>query len=610
MHGGRPVLGRVRGQDDVSRTYKGEFAVKRLAVLATALLAGAVIVTASSAGGGKAGFHTSVAPMLKGVGGATVMPIISVGDTLGDGYVFEAIPDGISLAKVNGRGTVDILVNHELSKVPFPATRQDHSNALLSKLRLHQKSAGVLGGSYVIPSSAGYQRFCSNFLVGKQHGFERELLFTNEEARDVVQRQEDSWHGPFGVGVSLSEPKAEQAGVVVAYDVKSGEYRSIYGLGRYNHENAVGVPGYGYPVVLSGDDTFDAPASQLYLYKAANGADVWNDRGKLYAFVSDTPGVNDYGDVTEGMTVNGHFIEVPRDIATGKLGGDSSAREVTSADFPGYPAPPSSAIPNGPQWVLEHWSNLNNVFQFIRIEDTAYDRNNPRVMYLADTGEPRAKPDPATTRLKRDATGGGPYMNGRLFRLELGADPLTAAKLSIVPGANFDALGYNNPNAPHQPDNVETTKSAIYFQEDPGSHNAQPTLANATNARIWRYDLATHALTVVAEVEQSIPGSPVTSKGAWESSGIVDASAVFGAGSFLVDVQAHGWDLPAPEGNDPPAVAKREAGQLLLLRVPGETSTDTHGPNKAHNAKASKTKSKHLPHSQKHKNTGKRQGDH
>ena len=55
---------------------------------------------------------------------------------------------------------------------------------------------------------------------------------------------------------------------MVAYDVKSGTYRSIYGLGRHNHENSVGVPGYGYPVLLSGDDTFDAPASQLFLYKA------------------------------------------------------------------------------------------------------------------------------------------------------------------------------------------------------------------------------------------------------------------------------------------------------------------------------------------------------
>jgi hypothetical protein len=544
-----------------------------LAVGAVAIVA--TFVATAGAANGNPGFKTDVQEMLDGRNGWTTEAIISVGDTLGGGYTFEAIPDGIAVEQLNGNGTADILVNHELSLVPFPATRQDHINSTVSKLRLHQKSGGVLKGDYVIPQSAGYQRFCSNFLVGSEHGFERELLFTNEEARDIVLRAEDSWEP----GLTLATPNTEQAGVVVALDTKSGAFRSIYGMGRHNHENSVAVPGYGFPVVLSGDDTFDAPASQLYLYKAESGADVWSDEGKLYAFVSDTPGVNDYGDVTAGMTVDGHFIEVPREIATGKDAQDGS--EVTSADF-GYPTPatavpPTPNMPDGPQWVLEHWSNTMNVFQFIRIEDTAYDRRNPRIMYMADTGEPRAIPH-ANGRLQRGGSSTvGSYMNGRLWKLELGADPLTGAKLSILPNANFDLNGYANADSPHQPDNMETTENALYFQEDPGAHNSSnppttaafPPFPNATNARIWRYDLATSALQVVAEVDQSVPGSPTTVKGTWESSGIVDASAAFGEGAFLVDVQAHGWDFPAGTGNDPPAVPKRENGQLLLLRAPG-----------------------------------------
>jgi hypothetical protein len=537
----------------------------------------ATFAATAAAGNGNGGFTTDAAAMLDGRNGWTTEAIISVGDTLGSGYMFESIPDGIAVERINGQGTADILVNHELSPVPFPATRQDPINSTVSRLRLNQHSGGVLKGEYVIPQSAGYQRFCSNFLVGGEHGFERELLLTNEEARDIVLRQEDSWHAP---GVSLTEPGAEQAGVVVALDTNSGAFRSIYGMGRHNHENAVAVPGYGFPVVLSGDDTFDAPASQLYLYKAANGSDVWEDRGALYAFQVTTAGVNDYGDMVGTTPVTGRFIEVPRDIATGKLGGNLNARDVTSVDF-GYPTPPSG-VPNGPQWVLEHWSNLMNVFQFIRIEDTAYDRNNPRIMYLADTGEPRATASTTTGRLQRSPSGtNGPYMNGRLFKLVLGANPLQNAELSILPNANFDLGGYANANVPHQPDNMETTADAIYFQEDPGAHNSSappvppavgppgyPSFPNATNARIWRYDLATGALQVVAEVNQSVPGSPTTVKATWESSGIVDASAAFGDGAFLVDVQAHTWDFAAGTGNDPPAVPKRENGQLLLLRAP------------------------------------------
>ena len=425
--------------------------MKRLApLLVGAALAAGVLVAAGAAGGDKkAGFHTSTPAMLKGVNGSTVKPIISVGDKLGSGYMFEALPDGISLGKVNGKGTVDVYVNHESSLVPFPATRQDATNSLLSKLRLHQKSAGVLKGSYAIPSSAGYQRFCSNFAVGKAQGFERDLILTNEEARDIVLRQSDAWHQP---SVALSEPNAEQAGVAVAYDVKSGAYKSIYSMGRSNHENEVAVPGYGHPVVFTGDDTFDAPSSQLYMLNAASGAAFWNDQGTLHVFVSDNPAINDYGDLTTASpSVTGHFVPVPEAIAKGKVNG----HEATSADF-GYPAPPSAAIPNGPQWVLEYWSqNVAHAFQFIRIEDLAYDRTNGKVLYFADTGEPRAKPDATTGVLKRDTTGGGPYMNGRLYKLALNAgDPAQTATLSILPGANFDDNGYNSAASPHQPDNV------------------------------------------------------------------------------------------------------------------------------------------------------------
>ena len=508
------------------------------------------------------GFLTPKPSMIAPVApGATVKPIITTGDTVGD-FVFESIPDGIQIERVNGWGTFDILVNHENSLVPFPATRSDFTNALLDRIRLHQRSAGVLRGDVVIPHEAGYQRFCSNFIARRKHGFERPILFTNEEARDIVRRTAQSWVP----GLTLeSDPSAEQAGVVVAYDVKSREYRSIYGMGRHNHENSVAVPGYGYPVVLSGDDTFDAPASQLYLYTAESAAAVWDDRGSLYAFRSDDPAINDYGDLTVGGSVSGRFIPVPRAIATGKK---PDGTDVRAADF-GYPPPPSG-IPDGPQWVLEHWSNLNNVFQFIHIEDTAYDRVEPRIQYIADTGEPRALPDATTTRLRRGPSGtAGPYPNGRIFKLVLSAsDPLEVESLSIVVDA--DALPAGAVGGLHNPDNLETTARSLLIQEDPGAQNqyALPEEPGKRNAAIWRYDLRTGALEIVALVDQS--SDPTGQRlGAWESSGIVDASRVFGPGAFLLDVQAHGWEIAEQPSPFPPAISKRENGQLLLLRIPG-----------------------------------------
>ena len=126
----------------------------------------------------------------------------------------------------------------------------DFDNAQVSRLILNQHSAGVLNGSFAISSSSGYQRFCSNYLATRKEGFDREILFTNEETPDYVFRQEASWPPPSGTR------RSRRPGLVVALDVKTGKHHPIYGMGRHNHENSVPIPGYGNPVVLSGDDTF------------------------------------------------------------------------------------------------------------------------------------------------------------------------------------------------------------------------------------------------------------------------------------------------------------------------------------------------------------------
>ncbi|MBA2331268.1 MAG: hypothetical protein H0V94_00560, partial [Actinobacteria bacterium] len=124
----------------------------------------ATVLVAGAASKGSPGFTTAQGPMLEGVGGASYKPIISVGDRLNGGYMFESIPDGIAFSK-NGKGTVDLFVNHETSTVPFPGIFTDFTNAMVSELRLSQNGGGVLRGRYVIPSSANFQRFCSSYLA-------------------------------------------------------------------------------------------------------------------------------------------------------------------------------------------------------------------------------------------------------------------------------------------------------------------------------------------------------------------------------------------------------------------------------------------------------------
>ena len=177
-------------------------------VLAGLLTVVVLVTTAAVPAGSKPdGFRTAQAPMLTPVmAGVSVTPILTVGDVLPGGFRFEAVPDGISLAS-RGKGRVDLFVNHETSKVPFPYNsaaptaangENDFDNSQVSHLILNPKSISVLNGKFAIPSSEGYQRFCSNYLATGKEGFDREILFTNEESPDYVFRQEASWPPAIG----------------------------------------------------------------------------------------------------------------------------------------------------------------------------------------------------------------------------------------------------------------------------------------------------------------------------------------------------------------------------------------------------------------------------
>jgi hypothetical protein len=522
----------------------------RMTRLLAALAAGVMILSAMApvASAHQPGFRTEEPAMLEGVGGTKVKALMTVGDTLSSGYRFEAIPDGISV-KPSGHGRLDVYVNHETSTVPFPYVAagptvdnslNDFDNAQLSRLVLSRNSARVLSGKLVIKSSENFQRFCSNFLATRAQGFSRDILFTNEETPDFVYRTGRAWPTIPG------DPAAQQGGVVVAYDVKTGARKPILGMGRLNHENSVAIPGFRKIVVLTGDDTFvtNPAQSQVYAYLADSARDVWKDKGSLYGFKSDVAGVDDYYDFTPGstMSVSGTFVKIPKAVAVGD------------------------------QTALETASDAAGVFQFVRIEDIAYDRKHPNIVYLADSGRASALTD-----------NGFASTNGRIWKMVLDKhNPKKVRSLSIL--IDGDTTGLGVASVMHQPDNIETTRRSLLITEDPSSANQfNVDDPNGTTARIWRYDFKTKALTVAAKVVQTADEGPTDKDpsttagrwGTWESSGIIDVSKYFGPGTFLVDIQAHslfvevgeGPDLVAPVGPD--WLNKREGGQLLLIRIPG-----------------------------------------
>jgi uncharacterized protein DUF839 len=461
--------------------------------------------------------------------GSSLKPIVSSGERLPNGFIFEGIPDGIGIKRAQPPGTVDVFVNHEQSHVPFPANLADVEDSSVSRLRIDTATGAVTRAGVAIPPSAGFIRFCSATMAGPAQGLDRPLFFTGEESPDIVPVPPGA---PYGPDPSLAPDR--QVGYTVVLDPATGDYRTVPGMGRMNHENSVVVPGgWDQVAVATGDDTFTAPSSQLYMYLADSTDAIWNDTGRLWAFrVTATDegqvdpaeafnGANDYGDIQTGDVWKGKFIQVPLAIARG-----------TTAD--------------PPQTALENWSNAHNVFQFIRIEDLAFNPNSPRTVFFADTGSSSAVPDPTTGRLKSGT--GGIYRNGRVFEMTFSAnDPRKVTSFRIL--LDGDTGGPAGFTPIHQPDNLGTSANSLMVQED---------TSQAPPPRVWRYDFATQTWSVVASVKDQ----------AWESSGIVDASAWFGPGTWLLDVQAHDVFVDTEPG--PPGVTlKREAGQLLLMTIPG-----------------------------------------
>ncbi len=508
---------------------------KRAAILPAAALA---ILAAAPNASADPPFFTSEPLMITLADPATsdALAIISSGDELGD-FLFEGIPDGIG-AMPGPDGTVEVFVNHEQSRVPFMGLA-DFQWSSVSHVTLDGETAGVVDGSVALPQDVAFHRFCSATMAGPAEGLSSYLYLTGEETNDRVPVPVGA---PYGADPAYAPANDRQSGYAVVLDPVTGDFTQVAGMGRHNHENAMVLPGaWDKIAVISGDDTFNAPSSQLYLYLADDEDAIWADQGNLLAFrvthkngVRVAPGnafngANDYGDVAAGDHLQGRFIRVPAAIARG-----------------------TTAVP--PQDALERWSNRNNVFQFIRVEDTAYDPDVPLgqnpVMYLSDTGSSSAVPDPTTGRLT--AGTGGTFGSGRIFKMTFAKhDPRRVVDFSIL----LDGNAATNPLAPalamRNPDNLGISSDSLMIQED---------ISSAFESRILRYDLDSGTVSVVGRVNTT----------GWESSGIVDASDFYGDGAWLLNVQAHSIFVGPTDTTTTPGVTyKREGGQLILLTVDG-----------------------------------------
>jgi Bacterial protein of unknown function (DUF839) len=460
-----------------------------------------------------------------------------LGGAPGQQYRMIGIPDGLG-AHPNGDGTSTLYMNHELG---FTALSEPvvggpkNRGAIVSQWILDEDGDPVAGkraydsifaeNTFVGPAPVvgneaqmprQLARFCSGFLAGRKHGFDRPIYLTNEEANSP-----ETFDGKGGLSVAIFD----------------GELHTLPKLGRFSKENTVVQPGHGTRTVIFSLE--DGPATldnQLYMYvgkkdrsaKASVLARNGLDNGTLYVFRALDPARNSERTFTSG-SLTGEWVAIP------------NADDLTDAQ-------------------LEAASDAVGAMTFVRPEDGAYNPTSPNEFFFVTTGSSSGADD-------------GVNELGRLYSVRLHpGNPLEPAALTIV--YNADAVVAAGGDIAISPDNIDASRKSLMINEDGTTESRLVMAAKGRDGSVWRFDLVkgpvgavgvdASTATRVAQLDppgrDGIPVGP----GVWETSGIIDTSRMFGADTWLSDVQAHP-PTTAPGGT----TVTVEDGQLFLMTPAG-----------------------------------------
>lgn len=490
-----------------------------------------------------AAFVTSIKPYAVSIhDDYETFPLVSVGDRVpetshpGKLYQMVGIPDGLG-AHRNADGTITIYMNHEL-----PGAASDTGGTLSEPVVGDPLNRGAIISKYIVSpngqvmsgeraydwmfindtlvgpapevgnSTPPTARFCSASLGGPEHGFDRQIYFTNEEQAGAA-----TFDGAGGLSFAIFDNEAH----------------ALPALGRFAWENSVAQPrpSDGRVVIMSMEDgpTSQNQAegnSQLYMYVGhkdlSADASVLERNGliggTLYVFRPKNKSKNSELAFQNG-SIAGEWVALP------------GAEAMTDLE-------------------LEAASDAVNAMVFARPEDGAFNPRNTQEYFFVTTG---------------GAAGANEL--GRLYSLRLNpADPTKDSVLTVV--YNADAIVAAGGDIALSPDNIDASDEYLMICED-GTADTRPVMASKNrDGSIWRLPLrgshegANGVDLAGAErvVALDPPGRDGASVGAgiWETSGIIRTGHLFGEGSWLFDVQAH---LPTAV----PLTNTVEDGQLLLL---------------------------------------------
>ncbi len=438
--------------------------------------------------------------------------LVTIGEGLPDGFQPVGIPDGIGAYKLNAT-TIRAFVNSEVGASQGYEYSLANGTTLkgsrISYFDIDKKSKSVVAaglaytkiigrdGFDLTTSGNGIQRLCSGalFEAGQFGG------------RGLVDRM-------YMAGEETGN------GTQYALDPKTGTLHAVPWMGRAAWENVAEVDtGTADKVAfLIGDDTNGAP---LYLYvgnKKAGGEFLERNGladGKLYAWKSDTGETGPSGfNEANGASRAGEWVEV-------------TVYDKTKAGTPGF-----DALGFADQSTITTEAKTKGAMGFSRPEDVATNPGDGTLVALASTGS---------------GFDGGADTWGTVYTIDIDFDAdgnPTDGKVSIVYNGNLD------PNrALRSPDNLDWSGDETLIINEDRSTNWTGT-PNTGEASILLVDMEGNVTRIFEMDRTAVPfgqtDSSPTDFGNWESSGILDISALFGRPDgryFLADVQAHSINL-------------------------------------------------------------------
>lgn len=411
--------------------------------------------------------------------------IISAGDVV-NGYKMVGVPDGLGLFD-NNNSTFTLLMNHEIGSTSGIARAAGDTGTFVSKWIINKGDFTVQSGSDLTkrirlwnPVTSSYVTYNAAFQPANgAAGFNR---FCSGDLSPVT-----AYYNPFsGKGtqehIFMNGEESGNEGRGMAHIVTGADSGTSYELpylGKFSYENALACPRISDTTIVVGTD--DATPGQIYFYvgtKQSTGNDI--ERAGLV------------GGNLWSVSVSGMLTETSATIP-------AAGTSFSMINLGNVSSMTGSA--------LDAASNTAGVTRFLRPEDGAWDPQNPSDFYFNTTNAFNA---PSRTWRLRFTNPGNITQGGTIAAVLDGTEGQ-----QMLDNMTIDNAGH------------------MLHVEDVGG--------NAHLGRMFRYDLATDALTTIAVHDSTRfkAGSANFLTIDEEASGPIDAQAILGPGWFLVDDQAH-----------------------------------------------------------------------